>query len=69
MAHRNEMAVLKAENEALKKRLKAVKAEVPPTPVVVPMVVPIVAPAPPPPDSIPRSPEPDPQDEPEEEDG
>jgi len=74
VAHRNEMAILRAENEDLKRRLNATKGPdiIAPVVVAAPLVaaasLPAVSPpAPPPPESIPAS-DPDPMDEPEDED-
>lgn len=55
VAHRNEMATVKAENEDLKRRLKAMKVQE--APIVTPVVVPVAPapPAPPPAESIPRT--------------
>lgn len=79
VAHRNDMAILRAENEDLKRRLFSqlnatkgpeISAPIVLAPQVAAAPIPAVPPpAPPPPESIPQaSPEPDPMDEPEEED-
>lgn len=76
IAHRNEMGILRAENEDLKRRVKSLKTD--PVQAAVPVPVPIPAtvstptpPAPPPAESIPREETPDPlmEPEPEEDNG